>query len=81
MLNNEGYKLVEIHEVHHYKLRETYDAVKKTGGIFTEYINNSLKLKQEASGYPHECQTDEQKDEFIRNYNEKNGNFFVKILF
>jgi hypothetical protein len=68
-----GYKLCEIHEVQHYPKRETYDPVTKSGGLFTGYINNALKLKQEASGFPHGCETEEQKDDFINKYMEMNG--------
>ena len=34
------------------------------GGLFTEYV----KIKQEASGFPHYVQNDLEKNNFIENY-------------
>jgi hypothetical protein len=68
-----GYKLLEIYEVWHWEKREKYDPIKKTGGIFTNYINMALKLKQEASGYPSNCITDEDKDNYIKDFFEHEG--------
>ena len=45
-----------------------YDPKTRSGGIFTDYININLKAKQEASGYPEECKTERDKEEYIRNY-------------
>ena len=39
-----------------------YDPKLKSGGLFTGYINQAMKEKQEASGYPDDCQTDEEKE-------------------
>lgn len=33
-------------EVWHYEKVDQYDPVTKTGGLFTEYINKFMKLKQ-----------------------------------
>ena len=68
-----SYKLLEIYEVWHWEKREKYDPIKKTGGIFTNYINMALKLKQEASGYPSNCITDEDKDNYIKDFFEHEG--------
>ena len=70
---NEGYELLEIHEVLHWEESEEYDKEKKAGGIFTEYINTFLKLKQQASGYPQNISTDEEKDNYIKNYLNREG--------
>jgi hypothetical protein len=40
---------------------------------FAEYVNTILNIKQEASGWPEECETEEQKREYIRSYKEKEG--------
>ena len=49
---NMGYIIIHIHEVLHWPETEMYDPFTKQGGLFTQYINTFLKLKQEASGYP-----------------------------
>ena len=60
-----GYKILKIHEVWHYP--------KQTDELFKEYVNTFLKIKQEASGYPKECVTDEQKQRYIDDYYEHEG--------
>ena len=65
---NVGYKIVKLYEILHFQESEEYDPKSKTGGLFTEYINTFLKLKQEASGYPEDVVTPEQKTEYIDNY-------------
>ena len=52
-----GYQVLEIHEVWHWE--ET------TNQLFSPYVNLYLKRKQEASGYPKHCVTDEQKQRCI----------------
>ena len=58
-----GYTLKRIHEVWHFK-----DSAR---GLFAEYVNTWLKLKQESAGWPSWCQTQEQKDSYVRQYKEK----------
>ena len=41
--------------------------------MFKEYVNTFLKIKQEASGYPKDCVTDEQKRAYIDEYYEHEG--------
>ena len=60
-----GYEVLEIHEVWHWE--ETTDE------LFKDYVNMYLKLKQEASGYPKHCVTDEQKQRYIDEYYEHEG--------
>ena len=60
-----GYKILKIHEVWHFP--------EHTDELFKEYVNTFLKMKQEASGYPKECVTDEQKQRYIDEYYEKEG--------
>ena len=52
-----------------------YNTGKKSGGLFTQYINTFLKLKQQASGYPSEIQTECEKDKYIAEYFEHEGIF------
>ena len=60
-----GYQVLEIHEVWHWE--ETTDQ------LFSPYVNLYLKRKQEASGYPKHCVTDEQKQQYIDEYYEHEG--------
>ena len=60
-----GYEVLEMHEVWHWE--ET------TNELFTDYVNTFLKPKQEASGYPKHCVTDEQKQRYIDEYYEHEG--------
>ena len=60
-----GYVVLNIHEVWHWE--ETTDE------LFKEYVNTFLKIKQEASGYPPDCVTDDQKQRYIDDYYEHEG--------
>ena len=53
------------HEVWHWE--ETTDE------LFKEYVNTFLKIKQQASGYPPWCVTDEQKQRYVDDYYEHEG--------
>ena len=60
-----GYEVLKIHEVWHWH--------QTTDELFKEYVNTFLKIKQEASGYPKDCVTDEQKQRYIDEYYEHEG--------
>ncbi|XP_070571147.1 uncharacterized protein [Ptychodera flava] len=62
-----------LHEVWHYSQTTTYDKENANGGLFTEYINTFLKMKQEASGYPDWCKTESDKTKYIDDYYEREG--------
>ena len=62
-----GYEILKIHEVWHFTPENRRTA------LFAEYVNTWLKLKQESAGWPKECVTDEQKAEYVRNYEEHQG--------
>jgi hypothetical protein len=68
-----GYEIIEMHEVWHFTKRIKYNPVTKDGGIFTTNINTMLKIKQEASGFPTNVKTDEQKSAYVSEYYEKEG--------
>ena len=61
-----GYEVKDIEAVWHWERRAVYDPVTKTGGLFTEYIDRFLQLKQEASGYPEWCVTKEDEQTLRR---------------
>ena len=60
-----GYILVRIHEVWHFQ--------ESKEGLFAEYVNTWLKLKQESAGWPSWCETPEQKNAYLQQYKEKEG--------
>jgi hypothetical protein len=68
-----GYRVLQIHEVYHYEENEQYNPETKQGGLFTKYVNAALKTKQEASGYPANVQTEEDKDRYIQDYYNHEG--------
>ena len=70
---NCGYKITYIYEVWHYEKIETYDKMSKEGGLFTNYVNTFLKIKQEASGYPSRITTEADKDAYIKDYFDNEG--------
>ena len=69
-----------IHEVLHWPETEEYDPQCKQGGLFTGYINTFLKLKQQASGYPDHCKTEEERDNYIEQYYLHEGILLDKKL-
>jgi hypothetical protein len=60
-----GYTILRIHEVWHFP--ETSDK------LFKDYVNTFLKIKQESSGYPKNCVTEEQKQQYVDEYLEVEG--------
>lgn len=65
-----GYTIVKIYEIWSYESTQ-FDVQTRNGGLFAEYINTFLKLKQEASGFPSRVQTEEQIREYIREMEER----------
>ena len=70
---NMGYKLLKIYQILHWKETDVYNIDTKKGGMFTEYVNTFLKLKQEASGLPDNLKLDEDIEKYIEKYFEKEG--------
>ncbi|KAK9708059.1 hypothetical protein QE152_g27444 [Popillia japonica] len=48
-----GYRLLDIYEVWEYKV---------VNGLFKDYINEYLKIKQQSSGWPTGCDSAEEKE-------------------
>lgn len=68
-----GYKLIRIYEVYHFHESIQYDGLKGTPGLMSDFVDKFLKVKQEASGWPEWCQTEEDKTHYIRAYKENEG--------
>ncbi|XP_062574745.1 uncharacterized protein LOC134236588 [Saccostrea cucullata] len=66
-----GYTLEQIYEVWHFK--------ESSQDLFKKYINTFLKIKQEASGFPPDCKTSEQEQDYIRQIFDKEGFMMDRI--
>ncbi|XP_062568063.1 uncharacterized protein LOC134230308 [Saccostrea cucullata] len=73
MATSKGYKTLKIYEVYHFSESSKYDEKSCEGGLFAQYVNMFLKIKQEASAFPAGCVTEEFKRKYIREYREKEG--------
>ena len=62
-----GYKILKIHEVFHFTPEN------RPVWLFEGYVNTWLKLKQESAGWPTGCETEEEKAEYLRVYEEHEG--------
>ena len=60
-----GYQVQYIYDVWHFQ--ETCK------GLFRDYGNTWLKIKQEASGWPAWCTTEEKKNQYVELYHQKEG--------
>ena len=66
-----GYRIIEIESVWNlWNFREKcqLDPSTESEGLFTPYIDTFLNIKQEASGWPDWCQTDEDKTRYVTEY-------------
>ena len=63
----QGYELIRIHEVWY------FPEEKRKAGLFAEYVNTWLKIKQESPGYPSLATTPEQKKQYVQDYYAKEG--------
>ena len=60
-----GYRVVRTDQVWHF-----HD---KSDELFRLYIDKFLKVKQESSGFPSWCATEEDKQQYIADYLENEG--------
>ena len=60
-----GYKIIKIHEVWHFK--------DKKKGLFLNYVKQWLKIKQESAGYPSWADTDKKKQQYVTDYENRQG--------
>ncbi|MCW4344201.1 MAG: hypothetical protein N0E48_12745 [Candidatus Thiodiazotropha endolucinida] len=70
---SQGYKIMSIYEIWHFSIVSQYDPKSKSGGVFTDYVNTFLKVKQEASGWPDWCVDEDSKKAYIKQYFDKEG--------
>ena len=60
-----GYRVVQIHEVWHFPQQKE--------GLFRDYVDTWLTLKQQAAGWPRWCVTEEKKQQYLTQYKEREG--------
>jgi hypothetical protein len=75
-----GYKIKQIYEVYNWTQSMQYNRETGQKGLFTDYVNCFLQIKMQASGYPLDVITDEQKDEYIQETYERYGFLMDKTL-
>ena len=62
-----GYNILKIHKVWNWGENQ------RKVGLFAPYVNTWLKHKTEASGWPSHCVTEEQKNDYVKQYEEHEG--------
>jgi hypothetical protein len=67
-----GYILLNVFEFGEYDITY-FDRGTSSGGLFAEYVNMFLKLKQESSGYPSVVKSEADKDKYIEDYRRAEG--------
>lgn len=60
-----GYRIVHIHEICYFPEPRT--------GLFADYVNTWLNLKDKASGWPDDCTADEQRAAHVAAYETREG--------
>jgi hypothetical protein len=66
-------RIIQIYEIWHYEETDQYNPCDKKGGLLTEYVNNFLKIKQEASGFPEWVESQQDKLTYINDYKRNEG--------
>jgi hypothetical protein len=67
-----GYGVVDVLEFWEYDVM-CLDKDSNSGGLFSEYVNIFLKIKQESPGYPSWVQSEDDKDRYIEDYLRAEG--------
>lgn len=60
-----GYRIVKSYEVWH------FPEIQRKKGLFANYVDKWLKIKQESSGYPAWVNTEDTKADYRRRYYDK----------
>ena len=61
------------YEILHWRESEQIDEETKKGGILHSYINTFLRIKTEASGFPADVKTDDNKKLYINEFKKQEG--------
>ena len=65
--SEKGYTITKIHEVW------TFPESQRRTGLFAEYVNTWLNIKQESAGYPSWAHTPDQKQQYVRGDHQCEG--------
>ena len=72
-----GYDLAEVFEFWDYCIT-CFDKDNNSRGLFAEYVDMTLKLKEESSSFPSLVQSEDDKDRYIEDYLRAEGNALDK---
>ncbi|XP_046748845.1 uncharacterized protein LOC124412771 [Diprion similis] len=67
-----GYKIKSIREIWQFTVT-SFDPTTRQGGHFADYIDTFLKIKQEASGWPAECEDESAQMRYLDEYERVEG--------
>uniref|UniRef100_A0A183C300 DNA-directed DNA polymerase n=1 Tax=Globodera pallida TaxID=36090 RepID=A0A183C300_GLOPA len=65
-----GYRVLTLYEVWHY---DAWASLEAGNSLFANYVDTLLRLKVEASGWPADCATAEQRARFVADYAQREG--------
>ena len=68
-----GYVVTCIFEIWHFDKTEKYNHNTETGGLFTDYVNTFLQIKQQASGFPNWVKTHQDKEQYVNDFYKHEG--------
>ena len=69
-----GYRILDKYEAWHFDEIRQYDPKTRSGGVWSEFIDNWVRLKMQASGYPHNVGDDvDQQAAYIKRVYEREG--------
>ena len=64
---------MKIYEVYHWDETSQFNIDSGDSGLFSEYVNVFLKIKQEASGWPSYVKTEQDMYKYISDYSKNEG--------
>ena len=73
-----GYRVLKIYEVYHFNTSSQFNQQSGTKGLFSDYVNTFLRIKQQTSGWPPWCISESQKQEYINDYYIHEG---IKLVY
>jgi len=68
-----GYTIKKVYEVYHWERSAQYDPSNRQDGLFSAFIDTFLKIKQESSGWPSWCTSEEDKTRYVHEYERHEG--------
>ncbi|KAK3918145.1 DNA polymerase [Frankliniella fusca] len=68
-----SYELIKVHEVHQYPGTVAYNPETGEDGLLSGYVRCFMALKMQASGWPPECDSDDKKEQFIKDTLKHDG--------